>query len=178
MLLRQEPSGPAIAGLDLVEKEECATLVADSSCAFDELGRGYDDSAFGLHRLEDYRCGLVRDGAIESGDVVEVDEADALDQRRHALVVLRLPGERQGAHGSAVKAVACGYEPGPARLPAVVMVAARQLDHALHRLGARVAEEHLVGEGVLHQSSRQPLAIGNLVEVGNVPQLGRLLDQG
>ena len=63
---------------------------------------------------------------------------------------------------------------GPARL---VLVAARQLDDALHRLGAGVAEEHLVGEAVRGQALGQARALGDLVEVGDVPQLGRLLGE-
>ena len=64
---------------------------------------------------------------------------------------------------------------GAARL---VMVAARQLDHTLHRFGARVAEEDPVREAVRGQTLRQSRRLRDIVEVGHMPQLARLLGQG
>jgi hypothetical protein len=58
------------------------------------------------------------------------------------------------------------------------VIAARGLDRALHRLGARIGEEHRVGEGVVDQPLRQLLALRAAVEVGDVHQrLGLLLDR-
>jgi hypothetical protein len=57
------------------------------------------------------------------------------------------------------------------------LVFARRLDRAFHRLGAGIAEEHDVGEACLAQPLRDALGFGNLVKVGDVPQLLRLLGE-
>ncbi len=58
------------------------------------------------------------------------------------------------------------------------MVFARHLDRAFHRLGAGIAEENDVGEARLAQPRGDALGLGNLVEVGDVPDLLRLLGDG
>ena len=62
--------------------------------------------------------------------------------------------------------------------PAIdVMIAARRLDGAFQRLGARIAEKDAVGEGRLAQPAGQFLLVRDFVEVGDVPQLARLRRQ-
>ncbi len=91
--------------------------------------------------------------------------------------MLRVLRRRQRGQGASVERALASNDAVALRLAVVEMVAARQLDHALHRLGAGIAEEHPVREAVLRKAPRQPLAIGNLVEVGDMPQLGRLLGE-
>ena len=67
--------------------------------------------------------------------------------------------------------------PPPLGLPVHVVIAPRQLDGAFAGLGARVAEEHLVGERHLAQPLGQPLLAGDAVEVGAVPELAGLLGE-
>ena len=55
------------------------------------------------------------------------------------------------------------------------LVVARHLDRAFHRLGAGIAEEHRVGEARRAQPLGEPLALRDAVEVGDVPELARLL---
>ena len=52
-----------------------------------------------------------------------------------------------------------------------ILIAAGDLDGAFHRLGAGIAEEHEVGEGRGAQPLRQPLGLGNLEQVRDVPDL-------
>ena len=61
------------------------------------------------------------------------------------------------------------------RLAGVGHGAAHHLDHALVRLGARVAEEHAVGERRVDQPLRQPLGLRDAIQVGHVHHLGGLL---
>ena len=51
------------------------------------------------------------------------------------------------------------------------------LDRAFHRLGAGIAEEHHVREARFAQTLRDALGFGNLIEIGDVPYLLRLLGQ-
>ncbi len=61
------------------------------------------------------------------------------------------------------------------RLAGVGHGAAHHLDHALVRLGARVAEEHAVGERRVDQPLRQPFGLRDAIQVGGVHHLGGLL---
>ena len=61
--------------------------------------------------------------------------------------------------------------------PLTIVIAARRLDGALDRLGAGIGEEHLVGEGRGDQPLGEAALAGNLVEVGDVPELAGLLGQ-
>ncbi len=58
-----------------------------------------------------------------------------------------------------------------------IVIAARGLDRAFERLGAGIGEEHLVGEGGVDQPLAERLLAGDLVEVGQVPDLVGLLLQ-
>jgi hypothetical protein len=58
------------------------------------------------------------------------------------------------------------------------LILARHLDHAFHRLGAGIAEEHVVGKALLAQPRGEPVAVGRLEQVRHVPQPGGLLLQG
>ena len=57
------------------------------------------------------------------------------------------------------------------------LILADQLDAALDRLGARVAEEHRVGERILDQPLGQLLAVADAEQVRGVPELAALLGQ-
>ena len=57
------------------------------------------------------------------------------------------------------------------------MIAPRRLDCGLARLGAGIAEEHLVGERRGDQPLGQPLLPLDAIEVGGVPELAGLLGQ-
>ena len=61
------------------------------------------------------------------------------------------------------------------RLAVRRLIFARHLDRAFDRLGAGILEEHGVGEGRLAQPVGQPLAFRDAVQVGDVPELLRLL---
>jgi hypothetical protein len=143
--------------------------------ALDELAAGGADTALPLHRLEEEAGGVLVDGGLRGGEIVELDDGEAGKQGREAVAKLRLVGGADRRHRSAVKGVAEGDEdvlPGPAM---VVMVAARRLDRALHRLGARIGEEDGVGEGEIDQPLGKRFALGRAVEVGDVYQGPRLL---
>ena len=62
--------------------------------------------------------------------------------------------------------------------PLYVVVLTRALDGAFHGFGAGITEEHEVGEACRTQPLCDALGFWNLVKVGDVPQLLRLLGQG
>ena len=59
VLDREHPAGAAEAGLNLVDDQHDAVLVADAANARHELRRADDEAAFALHRLDDDRRHLL-----------------------------------------------------------------------------------------------------------------------
>ena len=86
-------------------------------------------------------------------------------------------GRGERAQGAAVERALEGHEPIALGMSLGELIAAHDLDHAFHRLGAGIAEEHLVGEALLAQPRGELLAIRALEQVRHVPELGRLLLQ-
>src|SRR5262249_466 len=64
------------------------------------------------------------------------------------------------------------------RLAQSGLIFARDLDRAFNRFSARVLEKYGVSEAGRTQPVGQLLAFGNSIEIGNVPDLVRLLGQG
>ena len=62
-------------------------------------------------------------------------------------------------------------------LPETIVIAPRGLDGGFARLGAGIAEEHLVGERRGDEPLGQPLLPLDAIEVGRVPELAGLLGQ-
>ena len=149
--------GAADAALHLVEHQEDAVLVAPLAEALEPGDRRGHVAALAEHRLHDHGGdGVVR--RLQREQLVERAErglgrllGPAVAQRvrvrrdRHAAeqglvagAVLALGRrERRGAERAAVEAAAEGDDAGPSRH------VASQLDRAVDRLGAGVAEEHL-----------------------------------
>jgi hypothetical protein len=60
----------------------------------------------------------------------------------------------------------------------ILVIGARRLDRAFHRLGAGIGEEHRVGKGQVDQALRQGFALRAAIEVGDMHQrLGLALDR-
>ena len=141
MLASPHRAGAAHAGLDLVEDERDAGLVADlTHCLKVAFGRD-NDAGLALDRLEDYGGDLLAD-LLEVlyclPDVIRDAVADVLDLLNHRSVgsaVGALPADGDRAHGLPVEASYCGDEPAAARRDA------RELEGHLDRLGAAVREE-------------------------------------
>ncbi len=102
---------------------------------------------------------------------------EALDRRLEALEQLGLAARRDGRHGAAVEGIVAGDDAIALGLADLVEILAHDLDAAFHRLGARVGEEHRVGEGRIDQPLGQTLLTGDAEHVRGVPQLLALTDQ-
>ena len=169
------PQGPGTphADLDLVEYEQHVALVAQCAQALQELVAGYVDAALCLDRFDEDGTGLLRERLLHRRQVVEVGKVDARQQRFEPLVILGLPRRRDGADGAPVERIVEGEEAELASGDGVAPLAG-ELEGRLPGLGAGVAEEHAVGEGVFHQQLRQSCRGNRVVEVGHVHQLPRL----
>ena len=165
MLRREHLAGAADAGLHLVEHEQDPVLVADLPQPLEEPVRRDEIAALALQRLDhDRRDFLRRHVALEQhADVIEDraalvgareqraigvgigDVRDARHGRRESRLLRVLAGgQRQRAHRAAVEAAEERDDPLPAR------DVARELQRALDRFGAGLAEEAHAGLAERH----------------------------
>ena len=170
-------AGTAETRVDLVVEQQQAEFVADRAQVLQELHRGAADTAFALDRLDQDAGGLVVHHVAHDVGVVERRVQVAGRRRAEAFEVLLVAGGRQRIQQAAVERRLEADQLVPLGLAVHVLILADQLDAALDRLGARVAEEHGVGERVLDQPLGQLLAVADAEQVRGVPKLLALLDQ-
>ena len=94
-----------------------------------------DDAALPHDRFQEYRRGLVVDGAGQRVGIAVGHVRDVARQRRERRLLGRLTGQRQRAHRPAVETLLCGNQFRAAGEPG-------QLERQFVGLGAGVAEEH------------------------------------
>ena len=109
--------------------------------------------------------------------IAERHVIEALDRRAEALQVLGVAAGRDGRQRTAVKSAAEGDDAPALRIAGDIVIATRRLDRGFARLGAGIAEEHLVGERHADEPLGQALLPLDAIEIGRVPQLAGLLGQ-
>jgi hypothetical protein len=147
MLVMKQFSGPAHAGLDLVDDQEQPALLGQRAQLLQELIGRRPYAGFALDRLQHDRNCLARYQPLDGIEIVELrlgKSADlGLEQRLESLLARR----RHGRERAAVEAASEGDD-----LMRAAFVQrtefARELDRALIGLGARVRKEHLVEAAV------------------------------
>ncbi len=177
-LVGEQPTGASHPALDLVEHQQRLVPVAQAPQVGQEARRRGGDAAFPLHRLDEHGACLRRDQLLDGVEVVERAVAEAGRQRLEALVVLGLGGGRHGGQGASVeRTLEADDLPFVGRMTQA-RVLAHQLDRRLIGLGARVAEEHPVGEAGRHQLLRQQHRWFGEVDVARMPQPFALRSEG
>ncbi|CDX50950.1 hypothetical protein MPL3365_130224 [Mesorhizobium plurifarium] len=176
-LMREQFSGAADAALDLVEDQKQAVLVAQLAQPLQGLRRHRADAALALHRLDQDCRGLRRDRLFGRVDVVECDLVEALDLRAEAFEIFVLAAGGDRRERAAVEGALESDDAETLRVTLDELVAPGRLDGAFQRLGARIGEEHLVGESRLDQPLAQPALFRDFVEIGDVPEVGGLLGE-
>ena len=151
--------------------------VAEFAQAAQALRRHRADAALALQRFDQDARGLRADRRLQRLVVAEGHLVETLDLRTEALDVFLLATRGDRREGAAMEGALEGDQPIALGMAVMGMVLAHRLDAALDRLGARIAEEDRVSEAVLGEAPRQSLAFGNAEDVGDVPQLLRLLGQ-
>ena len=104
-------------------------------------------------------------------DVAQRRPVEALDRRAEARQMLLLAARGDGRQRPAVKGAVEGDQTVTLGIALMAEVLARHLDGALHRLGARIAKEHPVGEGGVAQPLGQTLLTGDPIDVRHMPEL-------
>ena len=172
--MREQLAGAAHAGLHFVHAEDDAVFVAHRAQIAQELHVGGTHAALALHRFDDDAAGARPDGVAHRVHVVERDMVETFHHRAEAFQVVGIAGGGERGQGAAVERALKADDPEALRLAGVRHGAAHHLDHALVRLGARVAEEHAVGERRVDQPLSQLLGLRDAVQVGRVHHLGGL----
>ena len=170
LLVGVERAGARHPALDLVEDQAEVMLVADIAEPRQEFAARRTDPALALNGLDQKARGVRPDRRPGSLQIVECDHAEAFEQRREAVAKLGLVGRADRRHRPPVKGVGEGNQFVLVWIARDMMIAARNLDRAFDRLGARIGEEHRVGKRELGQSPGKLLALGRSVEVGDVHQ--------
>jgi len=172
MLVGEPLAGPAQAGLDLVEDQQHAAVVAEPADAFEVPRRREVDPPFPLDRLEHDGGGPVVEGVGQGPEVVVRDVGEAGDQRLEAGVILGLGRGGERGVGPAVEAALHRHDLVPAR---GVAVGLGHLDGRLVRLRPAVAEEALAAERPLRERlGERPLGL-DVPGVRHVDQLADLV---
>ena len=175
----EEAAGAADARLHLVEDEQQAVFVAEPAQLLHEVLRHGAKPPLALHGLDEDRRRLLGDRVPDGRNVAEGQLQEARGLGAEALDVFLLPAGRDGGDGAAVESALEGEDVVLAGVTLGKVVAPGRLDRAFQRLGARIGEEHLVGEGRLRQPAAEAFLAGDLVEVRQVPDLlGLVLQRG
>ena len=132
------------------------------------------DAALALDRLDQQRRRLVAHRSAGRVQIVEVHLVEGIDRWLESLEMLGLSARRDGRKRAPVEGVAEGDHAVALGRAAAGLVDARELDRALHRLRAGIAEEHTVGKRGCSKLLRKARLRRDLVEVGDVPELLRL----
>ena len=169
----------AQAGLDLVEDQHGAALVADASGGGEVPGARRDHTSFALHDLEDHTGGTVGvDGGVQRVDVVVGDLPEAGREGLEPRLFGRLPGGGEGGERAAVEAVV-GRDDLELVGPSLVLTEPpHDLESALVRLGAGVPEEHAPPAGQRLQTLGQAHLRLGVIEIRRVDQRAHLLRHG
>ena len=102
---------------------------------------------------------------------------EPVQQRIKKTLYLLLAGGRNRGHGAAMEGIGGGDDFVALRSIGVAAVLAGQLDGRLVGLGAAVAEEGLIGKGVVAEQLRQFDLLRDLIIIGTMNQLCGLLLQ-
>ena len=173
--MREQLAGAAHAGLHLIHAEDDVVLVAHRAQVAQELRIGRAHAAFALDRLDDDAAGAGPDLVAHRVHVAERNVIEPFHHRTEAVQIVFVAGGGERGQRAAMERALEADEPEAFRLAGVEHGAAHHLDHALVRLGARVAEEHAVGERRVDQPLRQTFRLRNAIQVGGVHHLGGLL---
>ena len=174
-LIGEQLAGAPDAGLNLIEHQQQPVLIAQSAQLFQDLRRSDAHPALALDRLDQDRRGLRPELALDRLEIRERYLIEAFERRTKPFQVFLLPARRERRQRAAVKRPLEGDDPKALGLAADRVILARGLDRAFECLGAGIGEEHQVGERRRAQPFGEPLSLRNAEQVGDVPELLRLL---
>ncbi len=173
----EELAGAAHAGLDLVEDQDQALLVAKLAQGAQEFDVDRAHAPLALDRLDDDGGGGFVDDLLQRRHVVRRHLVEAFHLGPKALQIFRVAAGGDAGQGTAVKAALEADDAEALGIAVHEMVAARHLEGELAGLRSRIGEEHRVGKSVRHQLGGQHLLPRHPEQVGCVPELAGLVGE-
>ena len=169
-----ESSGPEMTALDAVDQEQEAFFVAESPQAQEIFRGGWRDAALSLNSFDQNRHGCWRKGFPYGCQIVVGHVTEPRDHRFKSLLNLFLSGCGDAAQGSSVEGVE-GRDDFETSFG--VPEFAGQLIKAFVRLRSTIAEENAALTEMAHYFLGEPSLRFVIVEIGDVYQALRLLDE-
>ena len=171
-------AGAPHPALHLVIDEQQAELVGDRPQPLEIAVGCRAHAAFALDRLHEDRRRLLADRGPHLVQIAEGDMVEAFENRPKTFEVSLVSGRGEGREGAPVERAVAADDAVALGVPGCGLIFARDLDRQLARLGAGIAEEHGVGEGVVDEALGQPLLPRDPEQVRGVPQALGLLGHG
>ena len=168
---REKAAHASDACLHLVENKQQAMLVTELAKPGEKALRKDAYAALALDRLEQHASGLRADQGFHSFQIRERRLIEAVDRRTEAFQIFGIAAGGDGRKRATVKRAFECNEAIAFRLAVGRVIFSRGLDRAFHRLGARIGEEHKIGEGRLRQSFGEPLGLWDDEQIRDVPGL-------
>ncbi len=168
-------AGAPDAGLDLVEDQQQAVLVAQLPERPHEFPGCQPQTALALHRLDEDRSRCIGDCRLQGVEVAERHLVEAADLRPEAFQVLCLTAGRDRGQRAPVEGTLEGNDMETLGMALYILVATGRLDGAFQCFRTGIGKEDLVGEGRLGKSACKTLLPGDIVKVREVPELLRLV---
>lgn len=163
-----------MAALHGIDHQQQVSFITERPEPEQVFRAGWRDAPFALDALDQHGCGGGSEGGPHGLQIVERHMPEARGHRLKALLHLVLTGGGDAGQGPAMEGVEGGDDLEPAL---VVAEFPGQLVEPLVGFGAAVAKEHLARGEVTDQLPGQPALRFMVVEVRDVGQLFRLLDQ-
>ena len=138
--------------------------------------RHHAHAALTHDRLDQDGGGLRPDCALRGRKIGEWHLVEAINHRSEPVEIFLLAPGRERRQCPAVEGALIGDDAVALGLAVRRLILSRHLDRAFHRLGARIGEEHEIGEARLAEPRRERFALRDAIEIGNVPKLLGLLD--
>ena len=169
-LVSVQAPGATDSRLHFVEDEKEIALVTDFAQTLEKGVRNHPNAALALNRL-DQDCGrLRRDRGLDGGKVRYRNLIEAFDLGAEALKIFLLTARGDGGEGAPVEGALEGQDAIALGVTVNPLASPRHLDRRLIRLGPGIGEEDKVGESGVDEAPGKSLALGILVEVGDVPE--------
>jgi len=171
-------AGTSNACLNLIENQQDAVVVAELPQRTQEFGLHFADATLALDRFDGDRRRLWPNHGLQCVEITRRHLIEAWRLRSKAFKVFRLTAGCDRRERPSMKSALEGYNVKPFGLPVVVVIPAGALDRRFHSFRAGVHEQNLVCETCINETLGKTLAFRHLVQVGNVPELRRLVLHG
>ncbi len=135
-------------------------------------------AALALNGLQQHARGLRADQRLDRVEIAEGSLVEAVDLGAETVDIFLVSAGGDGRQRAPVKSALEGDEAITLGRAVGRVEFSRGLDRAFHRFGARIGEEHAIGECRVDETPRQPFGLRNLKKIGHVPGLFRRRAQG